>query len=226
MSVTSTAGDVTGTTANAGGTAAITGVGVSLGSLTAGGTALIQAVGPTATTDPVAGEVKVAQFVRGTGADTTTAPAVTIKAYDAITLPIVTASAGSISLMAGGNIAIPTLTAFTNITSTAGGTTTLTTATSGQNMSFTSGRAVLFTTLTSGGAMSVTSVGGTIIGATATAGVLQPRPRIPPSAASVSNSPTWRRRAPAALQRLVPRQSRIRLRATSLSLSPSRVPAV
>ena len=92
MSATSTAGDVTGTTANAGGTAAITGVGVSLGSLTAGGTALIQAVGPTSASDPVAGEVTVAQFVRGNGANTTTTPAVTIKAYDAITLPIMTAS--------------------------------------------------------------------------------------------------------------------------------------
>ncbi|MGH6829426.1 MAG: hypothetical protein ACREFW_11035, partial [Rhizomicrobium sp.] len=132
---------------------------------------IITAVGPTSATDPVAGEVEVAQFVQGNGGDTSTAAAVTIKAYDAITTPSLTASAGSVALAAGGNIAIPTLTALDNINSAAGGTTTLgsATATNG-TMTITSGGTISFSTLISGGAMNVTSTAGDIVGTAATVG--------------------------------------------------------
>src|SRR6185437_13569941 len=166
MDVTSTAGDIisTNTTVNAGGGASLTGVGVSLSSLTAGGTVLITAAGPTSTIDPLAGEVEVAQFIQSNGADIGTTPALTIKAFDAITIPSVAAGAGSVSLTAGGNVAISTLAALNNINSTAGGTTTLGSATAANGtMIITSVGTISFSTLISGGAMDVISTAGDIV---------------------------------------------------------------
>ncbi len=164
VSLTSHHGDILGENLTAGGNVSVSGVGVSLTSVTAGGTTAIDATGPTSATDAVAGEVSIADYVSATGT-------VTIAAYDSIAIPSVTSTAGSIGLTAtNGNIAIPTLAAAGDITSTAAGTTTLDTATSGGSMSFTSGGEILFTTLTAGGSIAVVSGTADVLGVTATAG--------------------------------------------------------
>src|SRR6185312_9483236 len=171
MNVTSTAGDIisNNTTVDAGGGASLTGVGVSLGSLNSGGTLLITAAGPTSATDPLAGEVEVAEAVQGNGADNGAIAAVTIQAYDSITIPNASATAGSLALTAThgniGSAAIPmSLTALDNITTTAGGTTSLggATATNGA-MAITSVGTISFSTLIASETINVTSTDGDII---------------------------------------------------------------